>query len=243
MISIKDAENYTYNYLHINNDMPGTDDGNGGPMLAYAQDVKLGNKVVAGQHIAWVGDSGNAENTVSHLHFEIIDPNGNAVNPYPYLQNASIDQRSVNYPQLASELLPYGNDFYGNGSIAPGNFDGDIQSEVVICAGPGGGPHIGIFDKSGAWLGSFFAYVDDFRGGVRVSVGNVKTSTALSEILTAPMSQGGPQLKLFNSTGSVLSSRMGFEEWWTGSYDVAAGNGKSFFSTGGNRRMSIRTAF
>ena len=34
MISIKDGANYTYNYIHINNDMPGTDVGNGGPMLA-----------------------------------------------------------------------------------------------------------------------------------------------------------------------------------------------------------------
>jgi len=88
MLSIAGDDGYKYNYLHINNDTPGTDDGNGGPQYAYAPGIQDGVRVARGQHIAWVGDSGNAEGTASHLHFEIRLPDGTAIDAYPYLQAA-----------------------------------------------------------------------------------------------------------------------------------------------------------
>jgi hypothetical protein len=88
MISIAGDDGYTYNYLHINNDTPGTDDDKGGLQYAYAPGISEGVQVIQGQHIAWVGDSGNAESTVSHLHFEIRLPDDTAIDPYPYLNAA-----------------------------------------------------------------------------------------------------------------------------------------------------------
>ncbi len=85
-------------YIHMNNDTPGTDDGRGAlgpivdgqPNLAWgiAPGIEPGVDVVAGQLLGWVGDSGNAENTGSHLHFELIDPYGVRVNPYQALVDA-----------------------------------------------------------------------------------------------------------------------------------------------------------
>lgn len=87
-LSVSGDDGYKYNYLHINNDTPGTDDANGGPQHAYAPGIGDGSQVVQGQHIAWVGDSGNAESAGSHLHFEIRMPDDTAINPYPYLNAA-----------------------------------------------------------------------------------------------------------------------------------------------------------
>ncbi len=84
-ISIVDADGYQYLYYHLNNDTPGTDDGRGGEANAYASGLATGATVTRGQLLGWVGDSGNAENTVSHLHFEIHDQNRQAIDPYPSL--------------------------------------------------------------------------------------------------------------------------------------------------------------
>ncbi|MDP2705531.1 MAG: peptidoglycan-binding protein [Patescibacteria group bacterium] len=88
-ISIRDSEGFSYRYLHLNNDTPGTDDGQGGEANAYAPGLKRRTTVTKGQLIGWVGDSGNAEATISHLHFEIWDPSRTAINPYESLLAAS----------------------------------------------------------------------------------------------------------------------------------------------------------
>jgi murein DD-endopeptidase MepM/ murein hydrolase activator NlpD len=88
-VEIQDSEGYSYDYLHINNDTPGTDDGAGGEVHAYPSGIQRGATVSRGQVIGWVGDSGNAEDTVPHLHFEIRGPNHEIINPYFSLVAAS----------------------------------------------------------------------------------------------------------------------------------------------------------
>ena len=106
-ISIQDNEGYTYSYLHINNDTPGTDDGAGGESNAYIPGVQRGATVSRGQLIGWVGDSGNAENTVPHLHFEMRSPDHQVINPFQSLSSASGGKGiSVNAPRIDAPDQP-----------------------------------------------------------------------------------------------------------------------------------------
>lgn len=75
MLTICGSDGRRYSYLHINNDDPGTDNGKGGLEYAYARKIRPGVRVERGRFLGWVGDSGNAESTAPHLHFEIEDPN------------------------------------------------------------------------------------------------------------------------------------------------------------------------
>ncbi len=93
-------------YIHMNNDTPGTDDGQG---WGFAEGIYSGAHVEAGQLIGWVGDSGNAEWTAPHTHFELHDPNGTIINPYESLLAATI----IYEPWTASD--PAGCDFDADG--------------------------------------------------------------------------------------------------------------------------------
>ena len=65
------AKGWTAVYVHVNNDNPGTDDGRGTGTWDFPKGIAPGSRVLAGQLIGWNGDSGNAESTGPHLHFEL----------------------------------------------------------------------------------------------------------------------------------------------------------------------------
>lgn len=88
-VVIEDSAGWEYVYVHLNNDTPGTDDGANRQLEAFVPGVYVGAKVYAGQALGYLGDSGNAETTPPHLHFEIRGPDGVAVNPYESLLSAS----------------------------------------------------------------------------------------------------------------------------------------------------------
>ena len=86
-IVISHQDDYQTWYMHLNNDTPGTDDGLGAPEYTYVVGLEVGDQVEAGQLLGYAGDSGNAEWTTHHTHFE-LHHNGRIINPYKFLQAA-----------------------------------------------------------------------------------------------------------------------------------------------------------
>lgn len=183
MLKILGKDGYCYWYLHMNNDNPGTDDGLSGPMGAFAADMEVGNPVKRGQLLGWVGDSGNSENTVPHLHFEVVKANngscngtsGTRINPYTRLKSASRISRPINYPALQNEILPYGASYNRTVNVARGDVTGDGVEDVVTGAdGIDSKPKVHVYNpNTKTRLGNFYSLSQNLTGGVDVAVGDI----------------------------------------------------------------------
>jgi hypothetical protein len=85
-VRIDGDDGWQTRYLHMNNDDPATDNGRGGFEHCIVPGLAVGERVDEGQLIGWVGDSGNAEGTAPHVHFEIRTPTGLPIDPYESLK-------------------------------------------------------------------------------------------------------------------------------------------------------------
>jgi hypothetical protein len=127
--------------------------------------------------------------------------------------------------------------FGGGAHVAIGDVSGDGIPDVVVGAGPGGGPHVKVYDgaaiESGVFdpaapdahlLKSFFAYADPFRGGVFVAVGDAN-GDGHEDIVTGAGPGGGPHVKAFNYADlSEIYSFFAYDRSMASGVSVAAGN-------------------
>ena len=203
MIVIQTSSGYRYYYIHLNNDTPGTDNGNGSPKFTFAPGVGPGSPVARGQLLGYVGDSGNAESTVPHLHFEVHNGNDTAINPFNSLRNAERISTPKTTPARNDEILPYGQTTIGL-NVAVGDIDFDGTRDTVVGTGEKAIARVKIYSADKRKLADFYPFGSkDYQDGVDVAVGDVDGDGKL-EIITAGRRPDGSRVAVFKyNSGSI----------------------------------------
>jgi hypothetical protein len=126
---------------------------------------------------------------------------------------------------LQRAFFAYDSSFRGGVSVAAGDVNGDGVPDILTGAGPGGGPHVKVFNGvDNSLLYSFQAYDPAFRGGVNVAAGDVN-GDGLDDLITAAGAGGGPHVKAFSGLdGSLLTSFFAYAANFTGGVNVATGD-------------------
>lgn len=146
-VVVRHDDGWETRYLHLTNDTAGTDDGRG---WGIADGIVPGARVAEGELLGWVGDSGNAEWTPPHLHFELIDPDGVHANPFESLLLAGGNPPGPGVG--TAELLD------GGRLIRPGDRGDDVAllQELLFRLDYDPGPIDGIFGpRTGAAVMAF----------------------------------------------------------------------------------------
>jgi hypothetical protein len=115
--------------------------------------------------------------------------------------------------------------FAGGVSVASGNITGDAVPDIVVGAGPGGGPEVRIFDgTNGNQLATIMAYEDTFRGGVNVSVADFNKD-GRADIAIGTGVGGGPRVRIISgATLKPLRDVLVYEPSFRGGVNVAVGD-------------------
>ena len=138
---------------------------------------------------------------------------------------------------LKFDFFAFAPNFTGGVSVATGDVNCDGVPDIIVGAGPSGGPDVKVFSGvDGHLLQDFFAYDLTFTGGVSVAAADVNAD-GCADIITGAGAGGGPNVKVFDGkTEHVLANFFAYPGSFTGGVRVAGadvnGDGKADIITG-----------
>ncbi len=101
-------------------------------------------------------------------------------------------------------FFAYDKAFRGGVRVAAGDVNGDGKDDIVTGAGPGGGPHVRVFNASDLRvLTQYLAFDPSYSGGVYVAAGDVN-GDGTADVIVGPGNNSVPQISVRDSrTGGV----------------------------------------
>jgi Tol biopolymer transport system component len=123
------------------------------------------------------------------------------------------------------DFMAYDPLFQGGVRVAMGDVNGDGVPDVITAPGPGGGPDVRVWDGvTGKLLLEFMAYDPRFSGGLFVAAADL-TGAGHVEIITAPDTGGGPDVRIFDgATGTLVREFMAYDAHFQGGVRPAVGD-------------------
>jgi hypothetical protein len=170
---------------------------------------------------------------VSYTGFYVAagDLTGNGVNDIVVSPDAGqlpiINVYSGKDDSLIQSFTAFDHGFLGGARVAVGDVTGSGHADIIVGAGPGGGPHVKVFDgitdqvvqyaSRPDLTDGFYAYDTGFAGGVYVAAGAV-TTVGRDEIITGAGSGGGPHVKVFDGLTLAVQQYPSFPGATSGFY-------------------------
>jgi hypothetical protein len=130
---------------------------------------------------------------------------------------------STSGAELAS-FFAFDPGFTGGVRVGAGDVDNDGLDDIITGAGPGGGPHVKVFDgTTGASLHDFLAYEPRVTS-IFVAGGDV-TGDSFADVVTGVDAGFAPHVKVFSGqNGAEVRSFFAYEASFVGGVRVAAGD-------------------
>ncbi|MBX7104432.1 MAG: FG-GAP-like repeat-containing protein [Gemmataceae bacterium] len=112
--------------------------------------------------------------------------------------------------QEIRSLFAYDPSFTGGVYVAAGDVNGDGKADIITGAGPGGGPHVRVFNGNTlAELGGTYAYEASFRGGVRVAAADADFDGRADVIMSAGPGRQ-PNVSIYSLTNGVFTKKQDY---------------------------------
>ena len=134
------------------------------------------------------------------------------------------------------EFFAFDPAFRGGIDLASLDFNLDGYMDIIVGAGPGGGPHVKIFNgRDLSLLFSFYAYANNFTGGVSICALDVNDD-GIRDLVTGAGVGGAPHVKVWDGATHILLS-----EWFAYADDFRGGVNVSGGYLGSDGRVMVVT--
>ncbi|MFA6908994.1 MAG: carboxypeptidase regulatory-like domain-containing protein [Patescibacteria group bacterium] len=170
--------------------------------FAYSSTLRIGIEAVTGDV-----DGDGVE--------EIIVAPGSGAGPQVRVFNKS--------GKLLSQFFAYPESIKTGIHVTSADINGDGTDEIITSPMAGAGPQVRVFNRSGNVIHQFFAYNSSFRGGSRALTGDVD-GDGVSEIVTVPDSNAGPEVGVFEASGTVIKRFNAYAAGVRGGFNAALGD-------------------
>lgn len=147
---------------------------------------------------------------------EIITAAGEGGGPHVIVWNLDNGQATP-----AMSFFAYDPSFKGGVRLAAADLTGSTKADLVTATGPGGGPHVRVWDLgsgSPVEFSGWYAYPGSWTGGVNVGAGEIDGTRT---VITGVGPGGGPHVRLFSTRGELRSEFYAYAANFGGGVNVA----------------------
>ena len=131
----------------------------------------------------------------------------------------------ADYNTVLYNFFAFESTFTGGVTVTSADINNDGYDDMLVGAGPGGGPRVTVFSGlNGAILLDFFAFEPTFTGGVNLAAGLIDGDSNY-DIIVGAGAGGGPRIKVLSGANlAVIQDFFAYDPTFLGGVYVGSGN-------------------